>query len=163
MSNGVDIEFSGLDELVRDFEKCALSYPDETVKAVRKAANEFKKDVNEKMPSSYSFKNKWRVSREKGTSVSEVGFEVQNKAPHWHLVENGHELLVSPSRAAALERGQAYHGQKRKSHKRPTDLEHRGFVPGRHYCADTRDEWKSGEFAKHMRIHIDKLLKEHDL
>ena len=69
MSN-TDFEFTGLEELQEDIEKCIAQYPEETSKKIFNLAGQFTKDVNKKFPASYErgkrpFSKSWKREREK--------------------------------------------------------------------------------------------------
>ena len=41
-------------------------------------------------------------------------------------------------------------------------LEHRGFVPGKHYCEKTRNEWQE-KYPEEIEKFLDKMLKDRRL
>ena len=166
--------FEGLEELQRDISKCVRAYPDETEKEVYRLAGQFTKDVNSKMPGYYSsgkrpIPDEWhrkRASAFSGGGYS-VAVEIENTAPHWHLVENGHVVRAVPERFAALKAGKLDAGKGKtrkypKSRSKNAKLKELGFAPGRHYCEDTRREWDS-EFPGYISPFLDKMLKGHNL
>lgn len=166
--------FEGLDELKEDFDKLLTEYPDETEKEVYRLAGVFSKEVNEKMPPEYtngkrSIPKEWKRTREAARFGGyTVGVEIENTAPHWHLVENGHSLEGDPRMAAAKLSGRL-DASKRKKMKTKSK-KHKGantrvlgFVPGKGYCLKTREEWDNGEFAEHVGKFVDKLKKRHKL
>lgn len=117
-----------------------MDYPDETNKQMRKFANEFKKDCNAKMPAEYKegkrpIPKNWEVKNKQVLRVS-IDAEIRNKAPHFHLVENGHNMVV---------RGQTV-----------------GFVPGKHYAERTREEWKE-DFPDKVKDFVDEMLERRKL
>lgn len=130
----------GLDELQKDIQQLVMDYPDETNKQMRKFANEFKEDCNAKMPAEYKegkrpIPKNWEVKNKQVLRVS-IDAEIRNKAPHFHLVENGHNMVV---------RGQTV-----------------GFVPGKHYAERTREEWKE-DFPDKVKDFVDEMLKRRKL
>lgn len=169
--NGRSFELRGAEELARDFQKVVADYPDESAKEVFRLSGVFTKDVNKKMPASYqngkkSIPKKWRRTRARalGGKGAVVSVEIQNTAPHWHLVENGHEVWATPEMYAALKTGKLKKGKtegdsRRKSQK----LKNYGFAPGKHYCEKTRDEWNGGEYAKHVSAFVNKMLDKNNL
>lgn len=173
MTEKFSFSFDGLDELKGDFDNLLSKYPDETEKEVYRLAGVFTKEVNEKMPPSYeSDKNglpkSWHRTREKGTFGGyTVGVEIENRAPHWHLVENGHEVKADPQMYAAYKAGKLDHSKRSKSeHKsrnKSPKLKVLGWAPGKGYCQKTRDEWEGGEFENHVGKFLDKLKRKHNL
>ena len=166
--------FDGLDELKDDFDKLLSEYPDETEKEVYRLAGVFYKEVNEKMLFEYingknSIPKKWKRTRETAKFGGyTVGVEIENKAPHWHLVENGHSLEGDPRMAAAKLNNRLDASKrtkvksKSKKHKGANTKKY-GFVPGKGYCLKTREEWDNGEFAEHVGKFVDKLKRRHNL
>lgn len=164
------LTFDGLDELAADFKRVRDRYPDETVKEIYRLGGVFYKDVNSKFPSEYKngkrpLDKEWHRTRVKGLSGATVEVEVENTAPHFHLVENGHELVYDPKLYAAYSAGKLdkSKGKKRSKAQRSQNLKSGGFVPGKHYCENTRDEWNNGKFAGHVREYLDKMLAENNL
>lgn len=164
--------FDGLEELKNDFNKVLSQYPDETEKEVYKMAGQFTKDVNDKMPASYddgkrSLPKEWHRTREKGKFAGyTVGIEIQNTAPHWHLVENGHEVKGNPKMYAAYKAGKLDHSKATKKHKsrnKSPNIKKLGWAPGKGYCQKTRDEWENGDFAKYVENFLKKMKKRHNL
>lgn len=173
MSEKFSFSFDGLDELKSDFDDMLRKYPDETEKEVYRLAGVFTKDVNAKMPSSYSsgkrpIPKEWHRSREKGKFGGyTVGIEIENTAPHWHLVENGHEVKADPRMYAAYLGGRLDSSKgstsKHKSRNKSQKLKVLGWAPGKGYCQKTRDEWEAGEFASYVSAFLNKLKKRHNL
>jgi len=116
------VHFIGLEGLMSDMQGLISKAPDELNKAVEKTAREWTKDCNEKMPSTYKDgKNslkKWKTKKEYTSLGIISSIEVTNKAPHFHLVENGHRKFI--------------HG-----------VDTGGFVEGKHYAEKTRAEYET--------------------
>lgn len=169
---GLSFHFEGLEELQRDIGKCVSRYPDQTEKELFRLAGVFTKDVNAKMPGSYAsgkrpIPSEWHRTRDSGFGGGgfSVGVEIRNSAPHWHLVENGHVLKGDPAMYAAKMGGKldSSKGHRQaKSRSKNANLRTLGFVPGRHYCENTRQEW-NGKFPGYMATYVDKMLKGHNL
>lgn len=139
-----ELRFEGLKELQRDVQAVLDKYPDKTETAVRRVAGAFIKDTTASMPGSYSSGKRplnspkeWERKREDGESGLTIGITVRCKAPHWHLVENGHAKWINGHNTG-------------------------GFVSGKHYVARTAASY-DGKMAEAMRKHVDKLLKEQNL
>lgn len=166
--------FEGLDELKADMDKMLSMYPDETEKEVYRLAGVFTKDVNEKMPSSYadgkrSLTEGWHRTREKGMFTgATVGIEIENTAPHWHLVENGHETKADPAMYAAYKGGRIDHSKTKnkygpKNRNKNSKAKVLGWTPGKGYCQKTRDQWDNGRFAELINKFLKKMVKRHNL
>lgn len=165
--------FEGLEELQKDISTCVKRYPDETEKEVYRLAGKFTKDVNDKMPGSYAngkrpIPKEWHRTRASAFSGGgySVAVEIENTAPHWHLVENGHVVKAVPERYAALKAGKLDGSKGRRKYARSRSknpkLKTLGFAPGRHYCENTRREWDS-EFPGYISVYLDKMLRGHNL
>lgn len=166
MSNTtVTFDIKGADEI---YEKCQMlldKYPTLTQIELEKITNDFGKDVAAKFPhggtsTKRAVKKSWKKTRIEafGFNVLTQQIEMQNTAPHFHLVENGHELWVVPGQfitQKSKRSGKASSGKKTHPH-----AVHKGFVPGKHYCEKTRNEWNNGEFADRVEKHINKVLKK---
>ena len=133
----VRLEFEGVDKLMEDMKKLVSDYPKEASDALFDVAENFNEDVNAKMPGNYSDKiKKWKVKGAKSGISSFV--TSTNRAPHFHLVENGHAKFD-------------FHGHYTG-----------GFVPGRHYAERTRQEYQS-KYPEMMSEKISEMLKDHNL
>lgn len=172
-----DFEFkiNGLKELQNDIEKCFKKYPEESSKKIYNLAGRFTKDVNAKFPSKYgngkrALGKSWKREREKTMFAGyTVQINVRNAAPHFHLVENGHEGVIPESQYAAYikNKGQSASAEKRnkmpgKATKGSYRLKTIGFVPGKHYCEKTRNEWQRS-FPEEVEQFVDKMLKDNRL
>lgn len=162
-------ELEGIEELQDKISNLLKVYPNETTSEMEKITNDFKKDVNAKFPhkgtsGSKPVAKKWKKFKMTGLSGYTVGIEMQNQAPVFHLVENGHELYLSSEMYAAYKSGKLGHIAKGGSGKKGSkNAIHAGFVPGKHYCERTRNEWNNGEFKNRVEKHVNKLLKKVDL
>ncbi len=137
-------ELGGLEDLQKDLDAVFRAYPEEASKKTYNLAGKFTKDVNAKFPEGYatgkrSLPKSWKRERERTDHTGyTVSVNVRNTAPHFHLVENGHV---------------------KKDRKGKKTI---GFVPGKHYCEKTRNEWKD-KLPDEVGAFIDKLLKGHGL
>ena len=133
----IRLEFDGADELMADIQKLVSDYPKEASNALFEVAENFNEDVNAKMPGSYGNKiRKWKIAGAKEGISSFV--TSANRAPHFHLVENGHAKYD-------------FHGHYTG-----------GFVPGRHYAERTRQEYQE-KYPELISGKIEKMLKKHNL
>lgn len=133
----ISLKFEGSEELVNDVMKLVHEYPSEASDALFEIAEEFGEDVNDKMPSNYSAKiKKWKV---KGAAEGNSHYVTStNRAPHFHLVENGHAKYD-------------FHGHYTG-----------GWVPGKHYAERTRQEYED-KYPSMMERKINEMLEKHDL
>ncbi len=168
-------EFTGLEELQEDIAKCVAQYPEETSKKIYNLAGQFTKDVNKKFPASYDrgkrpFSKNWKRERDKTQFTGyTVRVNVMNKSPHFHLVENGHVKKIPVSSYAAYIQNRTQSSKAETRQKKPRKIkgatfkiENRGFVPGKHYCERTRNEWHE-KYPQLVEEYVDKMLKEHKL
>ena len=132
------VHFIGLEGLMSDMQGLISKAPDELNKAVEKTAREWTKDCNSKMPSTYKDgKNslkKWKTKKEYTSLGIISSVEVTNKAPHFHLVENGHRKFI--------------HG-----------VDTGGFVEGKHYAEKTRAEYET-KYSDKMQEAANRLLAD---
>ena len=133
----IKLDIKGVDELAADMKKLVQEYPKEASDALFDIAERFGEDVNAKMPGTYSDKiKKWKVS---GAKEGNSHFVTStNRAPHFHLVENGHAKYD-------------FHGHYTG-----------GFVPGKHYAERTRQEY-AAKYPQLMEEKINGLLKKNNL
>ncbi len=141
----MELEFRGLDELARDFQKVVDKYPDETVTELMKTAKGFIDDTCISMPGYYALgkrplnnSKQWERKREASEfNGSTVAVSITCKAPHWHLVENGHRKFIN-----GKDTGE--------------------FVAGRHYLEKQSKVYQS-KLPAQMRTYVDRMLKEENL
>lgn len=135
------VHFIGLDVLLEDMQSMVSRVPDDVNKAVIKTAKDWTKDCNAKMPSSYKDGSKglkrWKTKKNYGSTGMIASVEVTNKAPHFHLVENGHRKFIN-----GVDTG--------------------GFVEGKHYAEKTRAEYES-KYPDMMQSAINKALADRGL
>ena len=141
----LELEFRGLDELARDFQKVVDKYPDETANALMKVGKSFIVDTCASMPSYYAdgkrplnSPKQWDRKRESSSfNGSTVAISVSCRAPHWHLVENGHRKYINGKDTG-------------------------GFVPGKHYV-EKQSKVYERTLPTVMRGYVDKMLREENL
>ena len=114
-----DFEIAGFDELQEDLKKAINYYPDKAKETLGKEGRRFNAGVNEVALASTKKHNGnltkgFRVSKAQGFRDNmEVNFMAENKKnPHWHLIENGHDVYAG--------------GKNGNSSKKV------GYVPGKH-------------------------------
>lgn len=136
---GFDIDFHGLDS---DLDKVTTAYPDETASFMRKEANKWKKDCNDKGYGKYTggkrpIPKSWKTTKEENILHQVNAVEIQNKSPLFHLLENGHRKWFMGHDTG-------------------------GYVPGKHWAEQTRGEWQT-KFGDHVSDYIGKMLGGHGL
>lgn len=125
----------GLDELKEKLEMCRKEIPDKENLAMKRCAAEWRKDVNGKMPGYEDIPKKWKTYYHYDNLGMIGSLEIRNKMHQWHLVENGHRKFD-------------FHGH-----------DTGGFVPGRHYAADTNAEWED-KFPEVIDKQLDRVLAD---
>lgn len=178
MSETVTFQITGAMELADDIKKLLSAYPSETETEMEKISNDFKRDVNKKFsPAGNYGKGKrplaksWKKTLLKTSAGLSTGFELTNAAPHFHLVENGHNGEIPASSYAMYIRNKSQSSKKEtrekkagKSKKGSYKMQPIGFVPGKHYCERTRNEWREGgRFEARVKAHVEKLMKKYKL
>ncbi len=133
----IRLNIEGSEELISDMKQLVADYPKAASDALFEIAEDFGEDVNAKMPGNYSNKiRKWKI---KGASEGNSYFVTSvNRAPHFHLVENGHAKYD-------------FHGHYTG-----------GFVPGKHYAERTRQEYQE-KYPRLMTEKINELVEKHNL
>lgn len=138
--NLFELDLSGLKELEEDISKVIKMYPDKADARLEKIGRNFKKSVKKITPDSgiahkYKLKKGYQSSKAKGFG-EETRVEITTKSPHFHLVENGHELV-----------------------KRNKKI---GWVEGVHMMEKTRKEYEQVIPTEAGEM-IDELLKDNKL
>ena len=143
MAEGILFEISGREELERDLMRAIRKAPVQAEETLLDIAKDFKKSAKKragaelgkherkKEKEKYAIKRKWGhklVDRNIGATAV-----VWNSAPHFHLIEDGHNLV----RAGRIV----------------------GFVPGRHIMEKTRNEYQE-VVPERFRQMVDSILKE---
>ncbi len=133
----IRLNIEGSEELISDMKQLVADYPKAASDALFEIAEDFGEDVNAKMPGNYSNKiRKWKI---KGAPEGNSYFVTSvNRAPHFHLVENGHAKYD-------------FHGHYTG-----------GFVPGKHYAERTRQEYQE-KYPQLMTEKINELVEKHNL
>lgn len=146
MAEGFDFQIEGLEELERDLKKAIKKAPAQTEETLIQLAKEFKNSAKKRANSELKpheregEQKKKAIKRKWGHKLVDdnVGATalVWNSARHFHLIENGHNL-VRGGRVV-------------------------GFVPGKHIMENTRNEYKNIIPDRFEKM-IDEILKESDL
>lgn len=144
MSDEIDFEFdtATFDELRESLEKVAKRYPDYAEKELKKEGREFSKAVRKE---ALSATDKHTGNLTKGFRLGPVkhinGVILEEfmaegrKNPHWHLVENGHEIITPFKK----------NGKKLKNGGKCV-----GFVPGKRIVSAVLKNW-GGKHEERLR------------
>lgn len=98
-----EIELRGARELKEEISKALMTCPDEMNRAIHKAANGWKKEVNQNFPTKEygagakghkPFAKSWKAKYEKGATGYIESAAVSNTHRLFHLVENGHRKVL---------------------------------------------------------------------
>ena len=141
----VNMNITGLDDLIRDVNRCVNAYPDECGAELRKLAVSIKKDsiketraaVNVNPKDKYTLVKNYGVSRLQGYGHNQY-VEIYTTSPHMGLIEKGHEMVA------------------------PVTKEHKGTVAGYNILGAVVDEYDK-DMPKHMRNIIDTVFRRHNL
>lgn len=96
------LTMEGLEELIGSLNDLASKYPDKAGELLQKNARKLRKNVieNVKDLTESDGESKYSLSKAKSYAISPIqGFgadqfvEISAKAPHFHLVEHGHDLV----------------------------------------------------------------------
>lgn len=145
------IEISGLDELATDLRSVVRKYPDRAGEELQKEAKELRKDVvvmvkndtdehltkdGEKTKRSLTKASSYEISPVQGFNERQF-VNISAKAPHFHLLENGHQLVSHKGRVI-------------------------GFVPGYHFMDRARKE-HAKKLPERMEKMVNHLLESENL
>lgn len=105
--NSMTMSVDGLDDLMEAFERVVKKYPDRSGELLQTQAKLIRKEVINlvKNDTDTSGSSKRSLSKAKEYKISEIkGFgenqyiEVSGVAPHFHLLENGHQIILPRTR-----------------------------------------------------------------
>lgn len=139
-----DLKIEGIKELEEDIRKAVERCPEGLKKELNIIANDFRKSARKRTPDYKHHKGdpKLKLKRRYGkwsfAKEDKTGITIYNDAPHFHLVELGHNLV----------RGKNGHII--------------GFVPGKHMMEKTKKEYEDIAPERFEKT-IDNILKECDL
>lgn len=142
MADSFEFRFEGLEEIERDLEKAIKKAPAQAEGVLIETAKDFKKSAKKRAKSETKHvkregdDKKWAIERRWGYRLVNDGLGatalVWNSAPHFHLVENGHNN-VRGGRVV-------------------------GFTPGKHIMEKTRNEYED-IIPERFEQMIDDVLK----
>ena len=146
MANSFEFSFEGLEEFQNDLEKAIKKAPAQAEETLVELAIEFKNSAKKKANAEmkthkYAESQKRKAIRRKwGHKLVDDNLGaadlIWNSARHFHLVENGHQLVRG---------GRVI-----------------GFVPGKHIMEKTRSDYKDIVPERFEKM-VDDILKESDL
>lgn len=147
MAEGFEFQIEDLEELERDLEKAIRKCPVQAKETLNGLAKEFKKSAKKRANTDLGTHaregddKKWSIKRKWGSKVIDdsVGMAalIWNSAPHFHLIENGHNKVLWGKQTG-------------------------GFVPGRHIMEKTRNDYKDVVPERFQEM-VDDILKGCDL
>ena len=162
MQDMLSVNIEGLEELQESFEKIIRSYPDKGAELLRDQARELRKDVLKKVRNDMDYNPEGKRSLSKASSyeISEVqGYgqrqyvEVSAKAPHFHLLENGHQVVLPRTRTITDK-----NGEKRKVVLKNGGA-NRGYVPG-YKMMDRSTREREREMPEAVKKLVDTMFDE---
>lgn len=145
MADSFEFSCEGLEELERDLKKAIRKAPAQAEETLIELAKRFKKSAKKRAKTETKHikregdDKKWAIERRWGHKLVDDGLGsavlIWNSAPHFHLVENGHQVV---------RKGRAV-----------------GFAPGKHIMEKTRNEYKDIVHEQFEKM-IDDILRESD-
>ena len=132
----MEMKIEGLVECQDALKKFILDTPVAAKTGLRKAANEMRKTARRRTPDS-GVQHKAKLKKKYGVKIIDEGLNmkamVYNSAPHFHLVEQGHVLIIRGKNC--------------------------GFVEGKHFFEQTVDEYED-KFPKIIEEMVEKEVEE---
>ena len=141
MSN-FEFNIEGLDELEKDLREAIADYPITMKEGLKDIAKDFRDSCKKKTPNNKNHKGdaKTKLRRKFGIKMLDDGDAtaalVYNSARHFHLAENGHNLVRGGKQV--------------------------GWVPGKHMMRDTQVEFE-GKLPDRFEKLVDETLRGHNL
>ena len=146
MAGGFDFRFNGSEEFERDLKRAIERAPDQAKETLVELAKEFKKSAKKK--ANAELKPHERTGNQKNKAIRRkwghkllddnlgAAVSVWNSARHFHLIENGHNLIRAGRNV--------------------------GFVPGRHIMEKTVNDYKDVVPERFEKM-VDDILRESGL
>ena len=160
MDSNVSLNVEGMEDVISSFKTLARKYPDKAGELLQKNAKELRKEVihNVKQDTTVDSDNKKSLARAGSYKISQIkGFnehqyvEISAKAPHFHLVEHGHEIIMP--------RFHGIKGQKGVHIPNKNAGQKVGFVQGKHMMAKAVRKIEE-DMPDTLESMVDELLKE---
>lgn len=131
----INVSIQGMEGLAQTFEDLVRHYPDKAGNLLRRSGRDIRNkvienvkrdtDFNESQKQSLSKTSSYNVSQVKGFGAKQY-VEVSAKAPHFHLVEHGHQMVTPRSRSYETA------GGNKKTQTLYNGGQNVGFVQGKH-------------------------------
>lgn len=142
------ISCSGLEELERDLEKAVSLYENKAKETLQRNGKKFKNRVRKITATAVqqrtgNLSKGYRLSKVKGEGMN-MEIEFRATAPHFHLIENGHELTANG-----------------RNGEKGTKVG-KGFVAGRLIVNQAREEYRT-ILPQELQNMVNELLGECDL
>lgn len=145
----MSMEFDGLDELLDALNASAASYPDVAENKLNMVSLKFKSRVIKITKNAVDTESGGRlITGYKLSAIRGYGINMQRdfsgRAPHFHLIENGHELVIP---------------KYRKGKPLKNGGQNIGFVPGYMIVAQARKEFEL-KMPGYMREVVDEVFRK---
>lgn len=151
LEDGFTLSLNGLEELQADMRRAIKRYPNKAEEALERSGKEFKQMVVQETKQAVKRKTGNLIKGYKVDPVTGYGINMETNfrgtAPHFHLLENGHEKVLPKTRK----------GKKLKNGGKNV-----GFVPGRLMVHATRKKY-AVIFPEKMKKVCDEILRESGL
>lgn len=146
-----DFTITGLEELTEDLKKATKLYPDKAMGTLESTGKKFKSRVIKITHEATdtitgNLVKGYKLDPVKGFGVN-MSVDFRATAPHFHLIENGHNQVSQKTR-----NGQPVEGGGQVI----------GFVPGRLIVHQAREEYRT-KMPQIMTDMLDEILRESDL
>lgn len=113
----MDMKIEGLDDLCDEFDRLVKKYPDKAGEMLEKEAKDLRKDVVKRTKKvvhvSQGKKSLGKLSSYKQSKIRGFGnsqeIDISATSPHFHLIENGHDLTDKQGRPVGKGHVQGYH------------------------------------------------------
>lgn len=146
----MSIKLTGMEVLQKELEQAVKLYPELANKRLKRhkyrLKNHVKKMVRENVKTDKHLTEGFYASGPKG-DIDELNIEFSaegKKNPHWHLIEDGHDIIMPFTRNGAT---------------RKDGGEKRGYVPGKKILPKARKSYEK-TFNKDIEEMTDELLKK---
>ncbi|EOS27623.1 hypothetical protein C806_00070 [Lachnospiraceae bacterium 3-1] len=148
----MEVTIDGIEELREEFQTAIKKYPCIAEEALLAAGKKFRNAVKKETRSATFTGTGNLLKGYKLDPVEGYGpymhINFRATAPHFHLIENGHELVTHKTK----------NGKKLRN-----GGQNIGFVPGRLIVAAVRADYNESKFPEEMEKALEKLLKESNL
>ena len=150
-------EINGLDTLSKKLEVLANNYPKQSDELLVKMGNKFRNHVKQLTPDSGNANSKrklmksYRVSKVQGYG-SDRFVEFRSTAPHFHLIERGHDVVAPNSQPKNKKRRRVSTANRKKYEKGKSRVE------GRYMVKKTTIQFQK-EFPSDVEKMVNKMIR----